>query len=103
MPDGYEPALTPARLTPPRVATPLPFVGALPTLFPFKVNAIDFPLTPVAPAVSVADRVVAPPYVPLAGDTARPVASAPPTSSKQTPTLESAGVIELLVVERIAW
>src|ERR671929_2336747 len=93
----------PERLTPLNVATPLPCVAALPTLFPFSVKATVFPPTGLPPPVSVAERVVVPPYVPFAAATARVVAVVvAATSSKQTLTLETAGVTEPLVVERNA-
>ena len=55
------PAPIPARLTPLSVATPDAFVVALPTLLPFNVKAIVFPLTPDPEAVSVAERFTDPP------------------------------------------
>ena len=65
------------------VAIPEPFVDALPTGFPFRLKLMDLPLTPVPPAVSVADNVVVPPYVPDAAATARDVvAAALATSAK---------------------
>src|SRR5262249_29836816 len=57
----YVPAPMPARLTFDNVATPDAFVEAPPAGVPFSVNPTDFPLTPVLPAVSVADNVVVPP------------------------------------------
>ena len=66
-PVGYEPALIPARLTPLSLATPLPFVTALPALEPLSVNETVLPLTGLPPEVSVADSVVVPPKVPVAG------------------------------------
>ena len=83
-PVGYEPALIPARLTPLSVATPLPFVLELPTLVPLSVNATDLPLTPLPPEVSVAESVVVPPNVPVAGAADRLVALVAATSLKQT-------------------
>jgi hypothetical protein len=52
--------------------------------------------------VRVAVRLVVPPYVPVAGETATLVAVVPPTSLKQTPTLDSDGVALVLLVERNA-
>ena len=54
-------ALIPARLTPLNEATPEAFVVAEPALVPFSVKLINVPLTPEAPDVSVAERVVVPP------------------------------------------
>ena len=51
----------PARLALDSVATPLPFVTAVPTGFPFSVNAIVFPLTGEPAAFSVADTALEPP------------------------------------------
>ena len=64
----------PDRLTFESVATPLEFVCALPTLVPFRVNATDSLATGVPLLVSVAERLVLPPKVPLAGSTASVVA-----------------------------
>ena len=75
---------------------------ALPTLLPLSVNATDLPLTPLPLEVSVAESVVVPPNVPVAGAAARLVALVPATSLKQTCTLESVGVTAPFVVERIA-
>lgn len=67
------PAPIPDKLAFGTVAIPEPLVDALPTGLPFKVKLIGFPLTPVPPAVSVADRVAVPPYMPDAVATARDV------------------------------
>ena len=67
------PAPIPDKLAFGTVAIPEPLVDALPTGFPLRVKLIDFPLTPVAPAVSVADRVAVPPYGPDAAASARDV------------------------------
>jgi hypothetical protein len=101
-PVGYEPAGTPVRLTPASVATPLEFVWALPTLVPFNVNPTDSLTTCVPLFVSVAERLVVPPNVPVAGSTARVVNVADEESLKQTLTLESDGVTEPLFVDRKA-
>jgi hypothetical protein len=58
---AYVPALIPVRLTPLSVTTPDPFVVAVPTLLPFKLKLIVFPLTPDPEAVSVAERFTVPP------------------------------------------
>src|SRR5262249_60303647 len=63
----------PARLTFVKVATPEASVDALPAAFPFSVKLIDLPLTPVPPAVNVAESVVVPPNVPDAVATASAV------------------------------
>jgi hypothetical protein len=60
-PVGYDPTLTPQRLTPVSVATPLPSVTAVPTDVPFRVKLMVLPLTPEAPDVSVAEKLVVPP------------------------------------------
>ena len=52
--------------------------------------------------MSVAERVVLPPKVPLAGSTASVVAEVPLESVKQTLTLEIDGVTEPLFVDRNA-
>src|SRR6266850_354395 len=44
-----------------RVATPLPFVTAVPTVPLFNLKVMVFPLTPAPPAVRVADRFAVPP------------------------------------------
>ena len=100
-PAGYEPAAMPVRLTPGRVATPVEFVCALPTLVPFSVNATDSFATGVPLFVSVAERLVVPPNVPAAGSSASVVAVAE-ASAKQTLTLDSDGVTEPLFVDRKA-
>jgi hypothetical protein len=41
------------------VATPLALVVALPTLVPFRVKLIVLPLTPLPPAVNVAESAAA--------------------------------------------
>jgi hypothetical protein len=101
-PVGYEPALIPERLTLLTVATPLPFVVALPALEPLRVKATLSPETGLPPEVRVAESVVVPPKVPLAGLAARLVALVGRTSWKQTWTLEIEGVTEPLVVDRNA-
>src|SRR5262249_31573980 len=73
----YVPAEMPARLTPERVATPLPFVVALPTDVPFSVNATDWLERPEPPCVSVAESVVVPPELPDAVAAAMLVAFRP--------------------------
>ena len=55
------------------MAIPEPLVDALPTGFPFRLKPMDLPLTPVPPAVNVADSVAVPPYVPDAAPPARDV------------------------------
>ena len=50
---AYVPALMPLRLTPVSVATPL-LVVAVPTVLPFSVKLIVFPLSRVVPDFSVA-------------------------------------------------
>ena len=55
------------------VAIPELLVDALPAGFPFRVKLMDFPFTPVPPAVRVAERVAVPPYVPDAVATASDV------------------------------
>jgi hypothetical protein len=92
----------PARLTPFRVATPVAFVVALPTLFPFSVKSTVAPLTPFPPEVSVAERFVVPPNVPVAGATARLVGLVPATLLKHTWTDETDGVTAPLEVDRNA-
>ena len=101
-PVGYEPALIPARLTPLSVATPLPFVLALPTLRAVERERDRLAAHAAAAEVSVAESVVVPPNVPVAGAAARLVALVPATSLKQTCTLESVGVTAPFVVVRIA-
>src|SRR6185503_2761812 len=101
-PVAYEPAATPARLTPETVATPLAFVCALPAPAPFSVNATGSFATGVPLFVSVAERLVVPPNVPVAEPTASVVAAAEDVSVKQTLALESDGVTELLLVVRKA-
>ena len=54
-PVGYDPALMPANEALLIVATPLAFVTAVPTEFPFNEKDRVFPLTPVELEVSVAD------------------------------------------------
>src|SRR5262245_12098543 len=83
-PVGYEPAPMPVRLTPESIATPLEFVWVLPTLVPFNVNATGSLATGVALFVSVAERLVVPPNVPVAGSTASAVTVADEVSLKQT-------------------
>ena len=92
----------PARLTLLSVASPFESVIALPTLFPFSVKETDSPATPTELDASVADRLVVPPYVPVAAPAASVVAAALDVSRKQTATLDSVGVTELFVVERYA-
>src|SRR5262249_35355145 len=70
----------PLRLAFESVATPLALVTAEPTLLPFSVNAIVFPLTGEPLAVSVADRFPVPPYVPLAVAVASLVLAALPVT-----------------------
>ena len=43
------------------VATPEPFVTALPTGLPFSVKLMVWPLMPFTPSVSVAERLTVPP------------------------------------------
>jgi hypothetical protein len=57
----------PTRLTPGRVATPLAFVTALPTLLPFRVKATVRPLRLTVLRLTVADRSTVPPDEPEAG------------------------------------
>src|SRR3954462_8445353 len=82
----------PVRLTPLSLAIPLPFVTALPAGEPLSVKETVLPLTGLPPEVSVAERVVVPPHVPVAGATARLVGLGGATSVKQTCTLDSGGV-----------
>src|SRR5258708_5119907 len=98
---GSLPAVMPVRLTPVTVATPETSVVPLPTLFPLSVKLIDFPLTPVALDVRVAERSAVPLYGPEAGFTARDVTAAT-TSLKQMVTLLSVGVTVLSVVVSFA-
>ena len=51
----------PFRLALVRDATPELFVVAVPTVPPFSLNVMLFPLTPFPPDVSVADRFTVPP------------------------------------------
>jgi hypothetical protein len=74
-PVAYVPALIPLTLTFERVATPEVFVVADPAGSPFSLNATLLPLTPVAPDFSVAERLVVPPYVAVAGAAASVVAA----------------------------
>src|SRR5690242_8992424 len=69
------PALIPAMLTLFRVAWPLAFVLPDPTGLPFRLNVTVCLPSAVPPevAVSVAERVAVPPYVPDAGATVRVV------------------------------
>src|SRR5262249_57108286 len=97
-----EPGRMPVGLTPETVATPLAFVWALPALVPFSVNATGSFATADPLCVSVAERLVVPPKVPVAGSTASVVALADGVSLKHTLTLESVGVTELLFVDRKA-
>jgi hypothetical protein len=60
-PVGYVPALIPARLALASVATPLPFVIALPTLEPFSEKFTVSLGTGLPPEVSVAESDVVPP------------------------------------------
>ena len=60
------------------------------------------PLTPFPPEVSVAERFVVPPKVPVAGATARAVTVEFAVSTKQTVTDESDGVTAPLEVDRNA-
>ena len=69
---------------------------------PLSVNATVSPGTPLPPEVSVAESVVVPPNVPVAGAAARLVALVAAVSVKQTCTLESDGVTAPFVVVRIA-
>src|SRR5690242_14577698 len=92
----------PVRLTLESVATPLAFVGELPTLAPFSVNETDSLATGVPLFVRVAERLVVPPNVPVAGSTASVVAVAVDASTKQTLTLEIDGVTAPLFVDRNA-
>jgi hypothetical protein len=92
----------PFRLTLESVATPFEFVDVLPTPVPLSVNATGSFATGVPLFVSVAERLVLPPNVPVAGPTASVVAVADKLSLKQTLTLESDGVTELLLVARKA-
>jgi len=48
------------------VAVPVGSVVPVPTVPPFNLNVMVFPLTPAPPAVRVADRFAVPPYVPVA-------------------------------------
>ena len=76
---------------------------ALPTLLPLSVNATVSPLTPLPPAVSVAESVVVPPKVPVAGATARLVgARARDVVEADAARYESDGVTAPFVVERNA-
>ena len=56
-------------------------VTAVPFGLPFNVKLIVLPLTPVPLDVSVADRVVVPPYAPVDGWTASVVALALATAA----------------------
>ena len=69
---------------------------------PFSVNATVLPATALPPEVSVADSVVVPPNVPVAGLTASVVERVAATSMKQTWTVESDGVTGRCVVDRNA-
>jgi hypothetical protein len=101
-PVEYAPAAIPFRLTPGSVAMPLEFVWVLPMLVPFSVNATGSFATAVPLFVSVAERFVEPPNVPLAGSTASVVAIADEMSLKHALTLETDGVTELLFVDKEA-
>jgi hypothetical protein len=72
-PEPYVPAPIPDKLAFDSVAIPEMSVDALPTGLPFSVKLIGLPLTPVPPAVSVAESVAVPPYVPDAVATPRDV------------------------------
>ena len=63
----------PPRLAFESVAMPLAFVLAVPTGLPLRVKLTVFPLTGEPFAVSTAERVVVPPYVPPAADEERAV------------------------------
>src|SRR6185312_5702525 len=70
------PACEPAPIVPRAAvtdATPEAFVTALPAATPFREKLIVFPESGPAVVLSVAERVVLPPYVPLAAATARAV------------------------------
>ena len=69
------PALSVPRATPVSDATPLPSVAALPAPLPSMVKEMVLPLTGLPDEVSVADRLVVPPYVPLADATLSAVGS----------------------------
>src|SRR6186997_463291 len=102
MPVAYEPALIPVRLALASVATPFASVVALPTLAPLRLNATDFPATPLPPEVSVAARPAVAPYVPLAALTLSDVAAADETFVKQICTDARAGVSAPFVVVSVA-
>ncbi len=63
-PTAPVPALIPLRLAPLSVATPEASVVAVPAALPLIVKLIDFPLSGVVPACSVAVSEAVPPYVP---------------------------------------
>ena len=56
----------PERPTPDSVATPEVLVVAVPTAVPLTLKDTVLPETPVPPDVRVADKLLVPPYVPLA-------------------------------------
>src|SRR5262249_6008226 len=97
--DAYNPAPTPARLTPLIVAVPLASVTASPTSLPLNVKWMLSPATALPPPDSVAERSAVPPKVPFAAATETVVAS---RSTKQTLTDESDGVVDELPVVRNA-
>ena len=68
---GYAPAPIPGRLTPFTVARPSTSVVADPAARPFKVNVISRPAIGEPENDSVADKDVAPPATPAAGETIR--------------------------------
>ena len=82
----------PAKLTLLRVATPVASVVALPTLVPLRVKATVAPLAPAPPDVSVADRFVVPPNVPLAAATLSALGSA-----EAAPVQVTVAVLEIWV------
>jgi len=56
----------PVRLALLSVAVPVASVVAVPTVPPFNLKVMVFPLTPAPPEVRVADKFAVPPYVPVA-------------------------------------
>src|SRR3954451_10972857 len=92
----------PARMTQLSLPLPLPCFTALLAGEPLSVKETVLPVTGLPPEVSVAESVVVPPNVPVAGATARLVGLVGATSVKQTCTLESVGVTAPFVVDRNA-
>jgi hypothetical protein len=88
------PTLT-VRETPESDATPDAFVVADPTLVPLRVKVMDLLETGDPLAVSVAENVVVPPYVPVAEPTARDVVACEVTVTIVLPELPACAPLSL--------